>query len=57
MISARLMDLVAREFIVVQRSSRYLGEREYRFRHPLVWEAAYSLLTDDDLRLWAPAGQ
>lgn len=50
-ISARLMDLVAREFIVVQRSSRYLGEREYRFRHPLVWEAAYSLLTDDDLRL------
>lgn len=46
-----LRELLEKEFIVVRRTSRYVGEPEYVFRHPLVWEAAYSLLTEEDLRL------
>ena len=31
--------------------SRFPGDREYGFRHGLVREAAYGLLTDDDKKL------
>jgi tRNA A-37 threonylcarbamoyl transferase component Bud32/tetratricopeptide (TPR) repeat protein len=43
--------LVERELIVEARSCRFAGEREYRFRHALVREGAYAMLTDDDRRL------
>ncbi len=43
--------LVAREFIERRPSSRFPGEDEYTFRHGLVREAAYAMLTDDDRAL------
>ncbi|WP_428265930.1 serine/threonine-protein kinase PknK [Haliangium sp.] len=46
-----LDDLVAREIIVRQPESRIPGEVEYRFRHALVRDAAYAMLTAEDRRL------
>lgn len=40
--------LVERELVTVVRESRLADEREYRFRHALVREAAYAMLTDRD---------
>jgi eukaryotic-like serine/threonine-protein kinase len=43
-----LDQLVERELVTVVRESRLGDEREYRFRHALVREAAYAMLTDRD---------
>ena len=43
-----LDQLVERELVSVVRESRLGDEREYRFRHALVREAAYAMLTDRD---------
>jgi tetratricopeptide (TPR) repeat protein len=40
--------LEAREVIDRRPAGRFPGEREYAFRHALVWEAAYRMLTDED---------
>ncbi|MDC0743561.1 serine/threonine-protein kinase [Polyangium mundeleinium] len=39
------------ELLTRRRQSRFAGETEYAFRHPLLREAAYARLTDDDLQL------
>ncbi|EYF02145.1 serine/threonine-protein kinase [Chondromyces apiculatus] len=43
-----LASLSDRELIAPQASSAFPGEEEYRFRHALVREAAYQMLTDRD---------
>jgi tetratricopeptide (TPR) repeat protein len=43
--------LVAREMIARRGESKIAGETEYVFRHALVREAAYAMLTDADARL------
>ncbi|WP_437752157.1 protein kinase domain-containing protein [Sorangium sp. So ce1389] len=43
-----LSALVAGEIVAFQSESRLAGEPEYRFRHALTRDAAYSLLTDDE---------
>ncbi|HEX2574426.1 MAG TPA: AAA family ATPase [Polyangia bacterium] len=43
--------LIAAETIVRHARSRYAGETEYAFRHVLMRDAAYSLLTEEDRRL------
>lgn len=43
--------LVERELIIEARTCRFAGEREYRFRHALVREGAYAMLTDEDRQL------
>ena len=45
----RVLDLEGREILVRQRVSRFPGESEYAFRHAIVREAAYGMLTDADL--------
>ena len=48
-VSDWLEQLVERELVTVApRVSRFGDEREYRFRHALVREAAYAMLTDRD---------
>jgi tetratricopeptide (TPR) repeat protein len=44
----RLGDLVARELIVRRGDSRLAGQEQYSFRHGLVRDAAYAMLTDED---------
>ncbi len=46
-----LDDLVAREVIVRLGASRMPGEAEYRFRHALLHDAAYAMLTAEDRAL------
>src|SRR5262249_5624909 len=46
-----LRGLVDRETVQVVEPSRFPGHREYRFRHAIVREAAYALLTDTDRAL------
>jgi serine/threonine protein kinase/tetratricopeptide (TPR) repeat protein len=43
-----LDELVARELVSARRDSRYPGDTEYVFRHALVREAAYAMLTERD---------
>ncbi|HEX8792914.1 MAG TPA: protein kinase [Polyangiaceae bacterium] len=43
--------LVDRELLVRRSGSRFAGEEEYQFRHALVRDAAYSMLTDADRSL------
>lgn len=43
-----LRSLVRAEILELRRESRFPGEQEYRFRHGLMRDAAYSLLTDED---------
>jgi hypothetical protein len=43
-----LTNLVQDEVFVAAEASRFTGEREYAFRHGLLREAAYAMLTDDD---------
>ncbi|CAN93268.1 Protein kinase [Sorangium cellulosum So ce56] len=50
-LDARLADLGRREWIVPQPEPRFAGETEFTFRHGLVREAAYSMLTEVDRRL------
>jgi len=47
----RLRDLVATELVSERGSSRFAGEQELVFRHAIVREAAYAMLTDDDRAL------
>ncbi|AKT37182.1 serine/threonine-protein kinase [Chondromyces crocatus] len=49
-VSPLLPQLVDAEFIQRRRKSRFPDELEYGFRHALVRDAAYSLLTDTDRR-------
>ena len=43
-----LSALVERELLVRRPESRFPGEHEYAFRHSLLREGAYAMLTDDD---------
>jgi tetratricopeptide (TPR) repeat protein len=43
--------LIAREVLVRQPEARIPGEREYAFRHALVRDAAYAMLTEQDRSL------
>ncbi len=43
-----LNGLVRSEVLELRRDSRFPADPEYRFRHALMREAAYSLLTDED---------
>jgi len=43
-----LKALVEREVFVAADETRFPGEREYRFRHGLLREAAYAMLTESD---------
>jgi hypothetical protein len=45
-LGARLESLVVNEVLVPSHDSRILDEREYAFRHGLLREAAYAMLTD-----------
>ncbi len=47
-IDARLYELCEREVIVRRHTSSFAGEDEYGFRHALVREATYAMLTDGD---------
>jgi hypothetical protein len=42
--------LADRELLIRSRESRFPAEREYVFRHALLRDAAYAMLTDDDRR-------
>ncbi len=44
----RLEDLTKRELIVKRKQSRFPNEEEYTFRHALLREGAYTMLTDED---------
>jgi serine/threonine protein kinase/tetratricopeptide (TPR) repeat protein len=46
-----LDELSARELVQRAAHTHLAGQREYSFRHTLVREAAYAMLTDDDRRL------
>ncbi|MCG8416383.1 MAG: protein kinase [Proteobacteria bacterium] len=48
---AWLYDLVQDEMLNVSPQSRFAGEVEYSFRHSLIRDGAYSMLTDDDRQL------
>ena len=43
-----LDDLVRKELLVARTESRYPGQRELAFRHSIVREAAYAMLTPED---------
>ncbi len=43
-----LDELVEREFLVARSSSSFKGETEVAFRHALVRDGAYAMLTDED---------
>ncbi|TKD09687.1 serine/threonine-protein kinase [Polyangium fumosum] len=49
--SGRLRVLVDRGFVVPHAGSRFAGEQELAFRHTLVREAAYGMLTEADRAL------
>src|SRR5262249_39510491 len=44
-----LEELLHREVIVARRTSKFPGEEEYVFHHDWVRDAAYAMLTDDEL--------
>ena len=48
---AWLEALSDREILVRRRDPRFAGEKEYEFRHMLLRDAAYTMLTDDDRRV------
>jgi serine/threonine protein kinase/tetratricopeptide (TPR) repeat protein len=50
-VSEWLEDLVAREVVSRQPEARVPGEVEYKFRHALVRDGAYAMLTEEDRRL------
>jgi serine/threonine protein kinase/tetratricopeptide (TPR) repeat protein len=47
----RLRELIAREVVVKRGESRFPGHEEYAFRHALLREGAYAMLTDEDRSL------
>jgi tetratricopeptide (TPR) repeat protein len=50
-VGALLSSLVDRELIARRSESRFPGENEYAFRHALLREGAYAMLTAEDLAL------
>ncbi len=50
-IEQRLEELANRELIVQRKQGRFPGEQEYAFRHALLREGAYTMLTDEDRAL------
>ncbi len=50
-VDAWLAMLVEREVVTARDGCKFPGEQEYSFRHALVRDAAYSLLTDEDRAL------
>ncbi|HEY1954653.1 MAG TPA: protein kinase [Polyangiaceae bacterium] len=46
-----IRELMTRELVTARDSSRFPGEEELLFRHAIVREAAYAMLTDDDRAL------
>lgn len=50
-LDAVLDDLVQREFIQRRSERRFAGDVEFMFRHALVREGAYAMLTDTDCKL------
>ncbi len=50
MVGEWLTELVEQEVLTVPLESRFPGERELRFRHVLLREGAYAMLTEDDKR-------
>jgi tetratricopeptide (TPR) repeat protein len=46
-----LEELVRREVVTERRSAKFYGENEYVFRHAIVRDAAYAMLTDADREL------
>jgi predicted ATPase len=51
-----LDELARRELITVRRDSRFSDETEYTFRHAIVREAAYAMLTERDRIAWRARG-
>jgi tetratricopeptide (TPR) repeat protein len=47
-LAAAVQTLSRAEVFAVRHESRFPGEYEYRFRHDLLREAAYAMLTDED---------
>jgi hypothetical protein len=47
-VATHLEALVQLEIVSAEATSRFASEREYLFRHALVRDAAYAMLTDDD---------
>jgi serine/threonine protein kinase len=50
-VDEQLTTLVEREVLLERSGSRFPGERELAFRHALLREGAYSMLTDTDRKL------
>jgi tetratricopeptide (TPR) repeat protein len=50
-VDAWLDELVARELVTRRTETRFPGQREYVFRHAVVREAAYGLLTDTNRKV------
>ncbi|XXY51949.1 tetratricopeptide repeat protein [Sorangium sp. So ce269] len=50
-LARELGELVRRELILRRQEARVAGEMEYQFRHALVREAAYGMLTERDRRV------
>ncbi|WP_437290952.1 protein kinase domain-containing protein [Sorangium sp. So ce406] len=50
-VARRLTELARRELILRRHKARIAGEVEYEFRHALVREAAYGMLTERDRRV------
>ncbi|AGP35895.1 protein kinase domain-containing protein [Sorangium cellulosum] len=50
-VARRLTELARRELILRRHEARIAGEVEYEFRHALVREAAYGMLTERDRRV------
>jgi len=51
MVGEWLTRLMEQEVLAVRPDSRFSGERELTFRHALLREGAYAMLTDEDKRL------
>jgi tetratricopeptide (TPR) repeat protein len=51
LVGQRLDELRANEIVTLCTESRFTGEREYRFQHGLVRDAAYTMLTEQDRAL------
>lgn len=47
-LSHGLAELMNRELVVKRKQSRFANEDEYEFRHALLREGAYTMLTDED---------
>jgi tetratricopeptide (TPR) repeat protein len=50
-LAARLDELLERELVTARGEGRFPGQPEYAFRHAIVREAAYAMLTDADRAL------